>query len=60
MPSAFWIVLILAVVALGGIALGAYLIAARKLYLKDEELVSPHPKPVSDEPSQDKREHGAS
>jgi hypothetical protein len=37
---AFWIVLVGAVLVLGAIALGAYLVAARKLYSKDREVVA--------------------
>jgi hypothetical protein len=36
---AFWIALIAVALVLGGISLGAYLLAARKLYSKDREVV---------------------
>lgn len=40
MPLAFWIILLSIVLVLGGISLGAYLVAARKLYSKDKEMVA--------------------
>ena len=40
MHLAFWIVLVAAVLVLGAIALGAYLVAARKLYSKDREILA--------------------
>jgi hypothetical protein len=57
---AFWIVLVVAVLVLGGISLGAYLVAARKLYSKDEEIVSPHRKSIPEEPPQNQSDGGVS
>jgi hypothetical protein len=40
MSSAFWIILTSVAAVLGGISLGAYLVAARKLYSKDKQTLA--------------------
>ncbi|HEY6292909.1 MAG TPA: hypothetical protein VI455_15270 [Terriglobia bacterium] len=44
MHGATLIVLVILVLIFGGITLGAYLVAADKLYSKDKDLTTPHPK----------------